>query len=159
MNSKLTYKDNPEWILIKMRNYCAYQERCVSDVRTKLQSFNIVDKLTDNIISQLMKEDYVNEERYARVFAHGKFMNNKWGRNKIFRYLQQKKIPEMMIQMGLQEIDEKEYFKILEKLITRKIQELSDTDLKIRKNKIITFAVGKGFEVDLVREIMKKINL
>lgn len=85
----------------KARYFCDYQERCIYDVKRKLQMWKATDKTIERIITQLEKEDYINEERFAVSFAVGKLRNNKWGRTKIFYALSQKHIPEIYIQMGI----------------------------------------------------------
>ena len=100
------------YLLNKARKYCSYQERCLADVKTKLNEWKAAEKTVEKIIQTLEKEDFINEERYAIAFALGKLRNNKWGRNKIFYAMTQKQIPEIYIQMGLNEIDEEEYIQI-----------------------------------------------
>ena len=101
-------------VLQKIQYFCSYQERCIRDTEEKLKDWAVQKKLIPSIIDQLQKEGYINEERYAKEFAGGKFRINKWGRQKIEFELRLKRIPEDMIQKGIEEIDEDEYQKVLE---------------------------------------------
>ena len=160
MNSVPRKKPNqiPEWILQKMRHYCAYQERSIFEVKTKLNTFHLQAEIYDDVINQLIKEDYLNEERFARVFASGKLRINKWGRNKIYLALQQKRIPELFILEGLNEIEESEYIKVLNELIAKKNRELSGINLSNRTRKLVNFAVARGFEPRLVWDVINKLK-
>lgn len=131
----------------KARNFCDYQERCIYEVKRKLQMWKATDFTIERIITQLEKEDYINEERFAVSFAVGKLRNNKWGRIKIFYALTQKHIPEIYIQMGLNEIDEVEYLSTLRSILDSKRIDESD-DFK-RKSKLVKYAHQKGFQPSL----------
>ena len=111
------------------------------------------------LINSLQKEGYLDEERFAKAFAGGKFRLNKWGRQKIEFELKQRGVPELMIMEGLANIDENEYNQVLKELILRKQKELKpETDLKIRE-KIINFALGKGYELILILDMMKNLKI
>lgn len=141
------------FLLDKARKFCSYQERCFFDVKRKLQEWKASDKTIEKIIHQLEQEDYVNEERFAVSFATGKLRNNKWGRNKIFYALMQKHIPELYVQMGLSEIDEKEYISVLKSVIDSK--SIDEADEYKRDNKLVRYAVQKGFQADLAWKVIK----
>lgn len=151
---KQTDQKIPDWVLSKMKQYCAYQERCMFDVKTKLNEFRLRDDLYDKVIIQLKKEDYLNEERFAKVFASGKLRINKWGKNKIYAALQQKRVPELFILEGLGEIDQDEYINILRDLISKKSKELKVTDFSKKMKKLATFAISRGFESKLVWDVL-----
>jgi len=136
----------------KARYFCEYQERCIYDVKKKLQLWKATDSTISRIITQLEKEDYINEERFAVSFAVGKLRNNKWGRTKIFYSLSQKHIPEIYIQMGLNEIDEEEYLNILKFVLDTKNVNESD-DFK-RKAKLVKYAQQKGFQASLAWKVI-----
>ena len=97
-------------ILQKIRHYCSYQERCIREVEQKLKDLTVQRGKIPGIINELQKEGYLDEERFAKVFAGGKFRLNKWGRRKIEFEMKIRGIPELMIQEGMTEIDEKEYY-------------------------------------------------
>ncbi len=136
----------------KARNYCDYAERCIYDVRNKLKLWQATDASIEKIITQIEKEDLINEERYAVSFAIGKLRNNKWGRTKIFHALSQKHIPEIYIQMGLNEIDEEEYIDTLKAVL--KSKKVNETDEFKKKAKLVRYAQQKGFNPSLVWSIL-----
>ncbi|MCD4665427.1 MAG: RecX family transcriptional regulator, partial [Bacteroidales bacterium] len=86
---KKTKTQIPEWVLSKMQQFCAYQERSMFDVENKLNTFHLQEDVYESVIIKLKREDYLNEERFAKVFASGKLRINKWGKNKIYKVLQQ----------------------------------------------------------------------
>ena len=141
------------YLLDKARKYCSYQERCLADVKTKLNEWKAAEKTVEKIIQTLEKEDYINEERYAIAFALGKLRNNKWGRNKIFYAMTRKRIPEIYIQMGLNEIDDEEYVDILKSVI--KSKKVNEKDVFKKNNKLVKYAVQKGFQANLAWKVLK----
>lgn len=141
------------YLLNKARKYCSYQERCLADVKTKLKEWNAAEKTVEKIIQTLEKEDFINEERYAIAFALGKLRNNKWGRNKIFYAMTQKQIPEIYIQMGLNEIDDEEYIQILKSVL--KSKKTVEKDEFKRNNKLVRYAVQKGFQASLAWKVIR----
>jgi len=149
----------PELILEKIRHYCGYQERCIRDAEGKLKDWAVQKKRIPALIEQLQKEGYLDEKRFASAYARGKFRLNKWGRQKIGFELKIRGIPETIINEGLTSIDEEEYIKTLKELMIRKQNELNrNEDLNIRE-KIINFVLGKGFEMNLVLDLMKKLTI
>lgn len=140
------------YLLEKARKYCSYQERCFFDVKQKLKEWKASEKTIETIIRQLEKEDYLNEERYAVAFAIGKFRNNKWGRNKIMYAMARKNIPELYIQMGLNEISDEENIEQLKRLIAHKKVKAENENL--RKNKLVNFAVQRGFQASLAWKVV-----
>ena len=153
---------NPEQdinpILTKLRHYCAFQERCVSDVEEKLREWKIEHKHAEKILEQLIKEDYLNEERYARSFASGKFRINHWGKTKIINELERRRVPDLIIQIGLEEIDDDEYREILKELLERKNREIKEKDPWKRKQKLIAFAVQKGYDYGLIKQMLGNVE-
>ena len=144
-------------MLEKARQYCDYSERCVQDVREKLMQWQLRPEIIDKIILQLDKEDYINEDRYVRAFALGKLRNNKWGRNKILYALRQKNIPELLLQIGLEELETNEYTEIAKKLLQEK--KISESDPFKRRNKLANFAIQKGFQSSLVWKLINEMKL
>jgi regulatory protein len=146
-------------VLQKIKYFCSYQERCVHEVEEKLKDWAVQKKLIPSIIDELQKEGYLNEERFAKVFAGGKFRINKWGRQKIEFELKLKGIPKDFIETGVSEIDEEDYLRVLKDLITKKQGELKpDKDLNIRE-KIIAFVQAKGYETELIITTIKKLKI
>jgi regulatory protein len=141
------------FLMERARRYCDYQERCIFDVRLKLMEWNASDTAIEHIIRTLEEQDYINEERYAVSFATGKLRNNKWGRMKIFRALMQKHIPEIYVQMGLNELDEKEYLDVLKSVLASK--KINEKDPVKKNHKLVRYAVQKGFQADLAWKVIR----
>ncbi len=135
-----------EFLYDKMQYYCSYQERCLYDVQTKLRSWKVQEQVMDKIIRKLLDEDFINEERFARVFAGGKFRIKKWGKNKIFAELAKRRIPDLYIQMALQEIEDDEYVNALQEVLTQKDNQLRENNLQKRKHKLLQYALSKGYD-------------
>ena len=141
-----------KFLLEKARKYCAYQERSIFDVKVKLTSWNINEKIISEIILQLNKEDFINEDRFALAFATGKLRNNKWGRNKISYALLRKQIPDLTIQIALNSLNQEEYLKTLKTVITTK--KIDDDDEFRRNRKLVKFAQQKGFQPELCWKVI-----
>ncbi|RLD60432.1 MAG: hypothetical protein DRJ05_04655 [Bacteroidetes bacterium] len=144
----------PEWTYSKITHYCAYQERCVQDVRDKLKTLGVTENLMNPIIAELIKDNFVNEERFARLFASGKFRIKKWGKSKIYKALQQKRVPEFHILDALNEINDLDYCHTLGQLLKKKNSEIKEEDLRKRNQKLINFAHSKGYESPAIRKVM-----
>lgn len=134
---------------IKAARYCAYQERAHQEVRNKLFQIGLYGEEVEHVLTELITEDFVNEERFAKAFASGKFRINNWGRDKIKYVLNQKKISAYCIEQGLKEITEKDYLGTIRILIKNKSKTIAGDDFTI-KNKIARYLIGKGFESELV---------
>jgi regulatory protein len=147
------------FILQKIRHYCSYQERCISEVEQKLKDFAIQGEKIAGIINQLQKEGYLDEERFAKVFAGGKFRLNKWGRYKIVFEMKIRGIPELIIQEGMTEIDDTEYLLTLEELMIHKFNEIKTKKNVNAREKIINFAYGKGFEMELILGLIRDMKI
>ena len=143
--------------LQKAKRFCAYSERCHNDVKTKLYSLGLFSKQVNEIIAQLIEEDYLNEERYAKAFAGGHFRQKKWGRRKIAQALREKQVSTYCIQKALKEIDDTEYIKTLKKLFSQKFSALKhEKNILIKESKLTNFLLQKGYEPDLIAEMMKE---
>lgn len=124
-----------EQALPKIKQYCAYQERCHSEVKEKLYTFGLYKNDVDQLMAQLIGENYLNEERFAIQYAGGKFRMNQWGRMKIKHSLRQKHVSEYSIKKALQEIRENDYKKTLQKLATQKLKTLKNETNHFSKKK------------------------
>jgi len=142
------------FLLNKARKYCSYQERCIAEIKSRLIQWKASERTIEMIIQNLEKEDYINEERYAISFALGKLRNNKWGKNKIFYAMSQKRIPEIYIQMGLNEIDDEEYINILKFILSSK--KIDEKDEFKRNNKLVRYAVQKGFQASFAWKVIRE---
>ena len=127
----------------------------MADVKSKLKSFRLQEGMAERIIIALEKENYLDEARYAKGFASGKLRINKWGKNKIYAALQQKRVPELYILQGLSEIDDDEYLQVLRNVIASKNREIKEPDINRRNKKVAKFAIAKGFESGLVWDVLK----
>lgn len=157
MNSN--YLSN-EAALRKIKHFCAYQERCHSEVKAKLYSFGIYKKDADAILAQLIEENYLNEERFATQYAGGRFRIKHWGRVKIKHELKMKQVSVYNIKKALAAIDEKEYQKILAKLFDQKLLSLkSEKNIFIKKRKLHDHLMQKGFEINLITAMFTESRL
>jgi len=139
-----------EQALQKLKHYCAYQERCHSEVKEKLYSLGVWKKDHDGIISTLIEENYLNEERFAMAYAGGKWRVKRWGRVRIKYELKQKQVSEYCIKKALKQIDEEEYLQVLNEMAEAKYSSLKSDQYLVRKKKTIDYLVNRGFEMSLV---------
>ena len=152
MNNKYHTKEEA---LQKAKQYCAYQERCHSEVKDKLYSFGMHTNEVDELLSELITGNYLNEERFAIQFAGGKFRIKQWGRIKIKYALKQKQVSEYSIKKALKAIEENEYNKTLAKLFDQKLKTLkAEKNIFIKKRKLQDHLLQKGFETDLIRKLI-----
>ena len=143
----------------KISRYCAFQERCKQDVLQKLKEWKTAPGKVIPTIKYLEDNNFIDEARFALLFARGKFRINKWGRVKIRHELKIRNIPDQYIEDALEEIGEEEYLKTLCGLILKKQMEIkAGNNLSIRE-KIITFVTGKGFEYDQIAEALKEFKI
>ena len=141
---------DPAQALNKIQKYCAYQERSHQEVRQKLYSCGLYKKDVEEILSQLIVSGFLNEERFAKAFAGGKFRIKKWGRTKIENELKHRGISAKCIQIGLKEIAESDYRKTVTHLLKAKERSLTESNPFKRRNKMAVFVIGKGYEPELV---------
>jgi len=135
----------------KIKHYCAYQERSHAETREKLYGFGLYKHEVETLLSRLIEENYLNEERYAIAFAGGKFRMKQWGRVKIKYELQQKSVSAYCIKKALASIEDKEYEATLQKLAHAKLATLkSEKNIFVKKTKLRNYLMQKGFEPGLV---------
>jgi regulatory protein len=147
-----------EQALQKLRHYCAYQERCHSEVKEKGYSFGLWKNDVEDALSTLIEENYLNEERFAIQFAGGRFRMKQWGRVKIRYELKQKQVGEYCIKRALAAIEEEEYCRTLEKLATDKWEDLKGETDFARRGKLQDYLIRKGYETDSVHQAIKAIR-
>lgn len=149
-----------EQALQKARHYCAYQERCHQEVKEKLYSFGLYKQDVETLLSQLIEEDYLNEERFAIQFAGGKFRMKQWGRVKITYELKQKRVSPYCIKKALKAIDEQEYQDCLQRLTEKKWNSVSGPGVNkfVKLSKTTDHLLQKGFENDLVRAAVQQVS-
>jgi regulatory protein len=156
-NKKGKIKLTPAQALPKIQKYCAYQERSHKEVRNKLFEYNLWPGEVEEVISRLITDNFLNEERFAKAYAGGKFRIKKWGKVKIVNELNRLGLTERCINTGLQEIDPSDYRKTLRLLLKKKAAEVKEENSFIKRNKVAKFAVSKGYESDVVWEYVKDI--
>ncbi len=142
-------------ILHRAQDYCALQERCRYDVALKLMQWGVDKDRSAKIIELLEKANYINESRYAEIFAGSKFRLKKWGRNKIAYELRLKKISGEAIDQSLTTINDSDYQKTIQLLITQKKKEIKEKDVFKMRQKIARYLVSRGFEPDLAFAALK----
>ena len=146
-----------EQALQKLRQYCAYQERSHYEVQQKLYELGIRRQEQDEVIATLIEEDYLNEERFAKAFAGGKFRMKDWGRKKIYYALKEKKVSEYSIKQAMKEIDDEDYKQNLKELTQEKYELLKNEQYIVRKRKTIDYMLQKGYELDLVTKAINEL--
>lgn len=155
MKNQKTYTVNEATKVLE--NYCAYQERCHKEVEQKLYDLNMVPEAKEHIILHLLQHNFLNEERYAKSFARGKFSIKKWGRIKISNQLKFKGISDYNIKSGLKEIDENQYLTTITTIAEKKIPHIKETNLYKKRSKLASFLISKGYESDLVFTTVKNL--
>lgn len=146
-------------VFLKACNFCVYQERTQDEVRQRLKEWSVYGEEAELIISELIQENFVNEERFSKVFAGSKFRVKKWGRIKIRLELKKRRLTEYCIKKGMAEIDEEEYYLVLQALLHKKLHSLrTESNPFIKNQKAAKYAIQKGYESGLIWEILKKNN-
>lgn len=155
MDGPRTKKLSPAEALARIMRYCAYQERSHQEVKRRLFGYGLFASQVDEILSKLIADGFLNEERFAKAFAGGKFRMKKWGKLKIEQELKSRGLTERCISSGLKEIDAADYRKSLVLVVRKKIKETHEHNLLAKRNKVARFAIGKGYEPELVWETVK----
>jgi regulatory protein len=147
-------EENIKTALTRAKNWCAFQEQCVWDINQRLIKLELSHSEINLVIEQLIKEGFLNEQRYADAYVSGKFRISKWGRIKIASGLRMKQIPEKMIASALNSIDLETYRDCLVKLLKKKEYELRKLPADKSRLKLTRFALQKGYESDLVYQVI-----
>lgn len=142
--------------LAKARNYCARQERAQQEVRDKLYAWEVRGKDVEGIIGQLIGEGYLNEARFAEHFAVSKFRQKGWGRRKIEAALKQRQVSGPCIALGLKSIEDVEYAATLVKLVCKRWEREKESDLRLKRQKVFRYFLGKGYTADLIERALAK---
>ena len=141
----------------KLESYCAYQDRCHQEVEKKLYEMQMISEAKELILLYLMEYNFLNEERFAKSFARGKFRIKKWGKQRIIRALKYKDISAYNIKKGLQEIDNDDYLQILKEIAIKKKNAIIEKNGFKKSQKITNFLLYRGFENDLVYQVVREI--
>jgi regulatory protein len=153
----ISFTEDDKIIIEKIQSYCLYQERCVNEVKNKLFSLKVSSKSANDIIEYLIDNDYLNEERYAKMFIQGKLRIKKWGRIKLKYELRLKGIDIKIINKYINQINEEDYIKYFNEFSTNKIKFLKgSTDQK--KRSFINYFTYRGWENDLIYQKLKDIS-
>jgi regulatory protein len=149
---------SPEEAKGKLETYCAYQERSQWEVRRKLYEKGIKGDEAEELIAEMIGSDFLNEERFARAFARGKFRMKHLGRLRITRELKMREISPRLIQYGLSEIDPEEYYETLIRQAEKKWEKTPEKDPYKKRYKVIQYLMSRGFEQDLVQEAVSGLQ-
>jgi regulatory protein len=147
---------SPKEALVKIQHYCAYQERSHKEVKNKLFEYGLYASEVDELISDVISQGFLNEERFAKAFAGGKFRIKKWGKLKIQNELAFLGVSKRNITTALRELDRVEYIKTLKSLIDKKSAQTIEQNSFKRKNLIARFIISKGYESELVWEMLNE---
>ena len=139
---------------LQLAALCAQAEHCQQEMRDKMRRWGLDETVQNRIIDRLIKERYVDDERYARAFVKDKIRYNKWGRRKVQQALWMKRIDADIQQRVLDEIDEKEYLDVLRPLLKQKRKSIkAESDYELNQ-KLLRFALGRGFGFDIIRQCL-----
>lgn len=141
----------------KLENYCAYQDRCHKEVIDKLKGMRMIPEAIDQIVTQLIEDNFLNEERFAKSFARGKFTVKKWGKNRIINELKQRQISRYNIISGLKEIDEETYIETLDTLAKKRLEQITEINLQKKRKKLADYLLYRGWESHLVYEKLREL--
>lgn len=139
----------------KLVNYCVYQDRCHVEVEQKMREFVLIPEAKEEILLYLMKENYLNEERFTRSYIRGKFNIKHWGKTKIKMHLKQKGITEKLISKCYDEIDEEDYMKTILRLYENYESKLSGLKDYQKKSKTIKYLLSRGFEYEVILQVLE----
>ena len=141
-------------VLRKAAQFCAYQERTQQEVRDRLKEWSVWGDDAEEVIAELIQQNYLNEERFAKAFAGGKFRVKGWGRRKIKQHLQQRGITGYNFEQAMKEIAPVDYRATLTELLDKKRRTLRDDSPLVIKQKLVRYALSKGYETDLIFSVL-----
>ncbi len=142
----------------KLEHYCAYQDRCHSEVINKMFLLGITAKIHDDIIVHLIEHNYLNEERFARSFVRGKHRLSAWGKNRIISELKFRNINARLITLALTEIDDEEYYETFDRISAKKWEQITDTNILKKKQKFTSYLQRKGYNTSEIIEKTKELE-
>ena len=141
--------------LLKLQNYCAYQERCHQEVRQKLKEMRMIPEAVDKIIVHLLDHNFLNEERFAKTFVSGKFRIKKWGKYRLTLELKKRDISKNNIKTAISQIPNNEYIEVFNDLAEKKVNSIKEKDKWKKKKKLVDYLLYRGWESHLVYD---KVN-
>ena len=145
--------------LAKAEHYCAYQERSQQEVRDKLYEWGLWSDDVENLIAELIETNFLSEERFALAYVSGKFKIKHWGKIKIKQGLKLKKVPDKLILNALKTIDPEEYRETIRKAAEKKLTTIVEKDRFKRKYKVVSYLLSKGFETDIINDVLTDNDL
>lgn len=149
--------DQEKIIYRQIGKFCAYRERAESEVWDKLKELEVSEKLSFKLIDLLKKDKFLDNQRFARYYTQGKFLNNKWGKIKIRNGLYEKQISSTDVRFAMNKIDDQDYEKTIKTLIEKKAATLKDKELFVFRKKIVDFLRVKGYEAELAWDLVKEM--
>jgi regulatory protein len=153
----ISFTEDEKIIIEKIQSYCLYQDRCIKEVKNKLYSFKVSSQLVENIVEYLIDNDYLNEERYTKMFIQGKLRIKKWGRIKLKYELRTKGIDIKIINEHINQINEEDYIEYFNEFSTNKIKFLKGSNDQ-KKRSFINYFTYRGWENNLIYEKLKDVN-
>lgn len=150
---------DPKIALTKAESFCAYQERSQQEVRDKLYEWGLWPDAIEQIISELIQSNFLNEDRFAKAYTRGKFNQKAWGRIKIKQGLKLKRVPDVLIKKALLTIDLDDYLAALTRLLDKKAGTINEKNELKRRYKLQQYAMSRGYEADLIAEVLKVNHL
>ena len=137
-----------------MENFCAYQERCHKEIEQKLQDLQMIPEAKEKIILHLLQHNFLNEERFSKAFARGKFSIKNWGRVRIVNELKFRNISPYNIKTALKEIDESDYLKTIKNVAEKKWALINEPNAFKKRSKLVSYLSSKGYESEIIYEVM-----
>jgi len=150
---------NPEVALTKAEHFCAYQERSQQEVRDKLYEWGLWPDAVEQTISRLIEGNFLNEDRFAKAYVKGKFNQKAWGKIKIKQGLKLKRVPDVLIKKALLTIDLDDYTTALTRLLEKKAASVTEKNEFKRRYKLQQYAMSRGYEADLIADVLKNNDL
>lgn len=142
----------------KIAQYCAFQERSLQEVTTKLKAWEVPEELHETLIQLLIEEGYLDQARFANTYTRGKINLKKWGKAKVRLHLKHKGVDEEAIQQSLGQIDMEQYLENANKLVLQKLKTIKDrSNPLVVKQKIYRFLLSKGFEMEVIQKAVDKV--
>ncbi|MDA9235024.1 RecX family transcriptional regulator [Polaribacter sp.] len=141
----------------KLEQYCVYQDRCHKEIEQKMRDYNLIPEARELILLSLMKDNFLNEERFSKSYARGKFRIKSWGKQRIVRELKFRDISAYNIKTALKEIDPEEYIATIYRITENRNAVLTEANSYKRKQKLIDFLMRKGFETELIFKTVKDV--
>lgn len=156
---KATRITNEKIALAKAEHYCTYQDRSQQEMRDKLYEWGLYPNMVEQVIVELIAGNFLNEERFAHAYTRGKFNQKGWGKNKIKQGLKFKKVSDALIKKALNAINPDDYLEMLTKVIHKKAALLNEKEAYKRKYKLHQYALSRGYESDLIADILKNHDI